>query len=243
MKACSVASQRGYGHDGDVRWRRRASASMAEVVRGRGRARGEGETVAELTAVAGERTASSGKGWSERGGEGDLRWPELRTSSVQRLRGERALGARPTRCKRRRRSSWTRWRSTRMTEGAATTTVRRQGRRPWWGTAKGERQGGMACPGLRGATWRRLGVQGSGGKQVTPWRARARRRHLPACLAGKKQLAGAGQHSAGPPGGPAGELAGLRLVNFSLFLCFSYLFYYFCNFRALLKMPGHFHKS
>ena len=95
-KACSVASQRGYGHDGDVRWRRRASASMAEVVRGRGRARGEGETVAELTAVAGERTASSGKGWSERGSKEDLWWPELRTSSVQRLRGERALGARPT---------------------------------------------------------------------------------------------------------------------------------------------------
>ena len=53
-KACSVASQRGCGHDGDVRWRRRASAPMAMVVRGRGRARGEGETVAELTAVIGE---------------------------------------------------------------------------------------------------------------------------------------------------------------------------------------------
>ena len=60
--------------------------------------------------------------------------------------------------------------------------------------------------------------RGAGGKQVAPWRAQARRRHLPACLVGKKQLAGAGQHSAGPPGGPAGELARLRLVSFSLSL-------------------------
>ena len=42
--ACSESSQRGCGYDGDVRWRRRASAPMAMVVRGRGRARGEGET-------------------------------------------------------------------------------------------------------------------------------------------------------------------------------------------------------
>ena len=33
---------------------------------------GEGEKGRWLTAVAGERTASSGKSWSERGGEGDL---------------------------------------------------------------------------------------------------------------------------------------------------------------------------
>ena len=92
----SGASLHGRGHGGDMAGGEELSAPMAMVVRGRGRARGEGETVAELTAVAGERTASSGKGWSERGGEGDLRWPELRTSSVQRLRGERALGARPT---------------------------------------------------------------------------------------------------------------------------------------------------
>ena len=39
---------------------------------------------------------------------------------------------------------------------------------------------------------------GAGGKQVAPWRARARRRHLCACLARTKQLAGMGQHSAGP---------------------------------------------
>ena len=68
--------------------------------------------------------------------------------------------------------------------------------------------------------------RGAGGKQVAPWRAQARRRHLPACLAGKKQLAGAGQHSAGPPGGPAGGLGGLRQVSssLSLFFLFFYLF-------------------
>ena len=40
--------------------------------------------------------------------------------------------------------------------------------------------------------------RGAGGKQVAPWRARARRRHLCACLARTKQLAGMGQHNAGP---------------------------------------------
>ena len=96
MKACSDSSLRACGHGGDMAGGAELSASMAEGVGGCGRARGEGDTMAELTAVAGERSVSSGKGWSERGGEGDLRWPELRTSSVQRLRGERALGARPT---------------------------------------------------------------------------------------------------------------------------------------------------
>ena len=90
--------------------------------------------------------------------------------------------------------------------------------------SEGERQGEWRVQGLRGATCRRPGVQGVGGKQVTPWRAQACRRHLPACLAGKKQLAGAGQHSAGPPGGPAGELAGLRQVSFSLSLFLFFLF-------------------
>ena len=101
------------------------------------------------------------------------------------------------------------------------TTVRRQGCRPWWGTAKGERQGEWRVQGLRCATWRRPGVQGVGGKQVAPWRAQARRRHRPASLAGKKQLAGAGQHSARPPGGPAGGLGGLRQVSSSLSLFLS----------------------
>ena len=45
--------------------------------------------------------------------------------------------------------------------------------------------------------------------------------------------------------GRAAWAGGLRQVSpcsFSPFL-FFYLFYYFCNFRALLKMPGHFQKS
>ena len=75
---------------------------------------------------------------------------------------------------------------------------------------------GVQCGGVQAS-------RGVGGKQVAPWRARARRRHLRACLAGKKQLAGTGQHSARPPGGPAGGLGGLRQVSsflspFSVFL-------------------------
>ena len=41
------------------------------------------------------------------------------------------------------------------------------------------------------------------------------------------------------------ELGQARATGKLLSLSFSvfYLFYYFCNFRALLIMPGHFHKS
>ena len=81
---------------GDYR-RRRVSVikgATATAIKRRGE---EGETVVELTAVALERTASSGKGWSERGSEGDLRRPRLKTSSVQRLRGERAAAGAGTR--------------------------------------------------------------------------------------------------------------------------------------------------
>ena len=61
---------------------------------------------------------------------------------------------------------------------------------------------------------------GEGGKQVAWWRARARRRHLSACSGESRQLTGAGQHSAGPPGGLPGEF---------LCLLFLYLFIYFCS--------------
>ena len=94
------------------------------------------------------------------------------------------------------------------------------------GNSEGERQGGNGMS--RGFGVQRGGIQasrGAGGKQVAPWRAQARRRHLPVCLAGKKQLAGARQHSAGPPSGPAGELAGLRQVSFSLFFFSVFLIY------------------
>ena len=57
-------------------------------------------------------------------------------------------------------------------------------------------------------------VHGRSGKQVAPWRARARRRHLSACSGGRKQLTGAGQHSAGPASGLPGKILSLSLFCF-----------------------------
>ena len=64
-----------------------------------------------------------------------------------------------------------------------------------------EQRGGerMRCPRGRSVDVEITQVsRGAGGKQVASWRARARRRHLCACLARTKQLAGMGQHSVGP---------------------------------------------
>ena len=69
---------------------------------------------------------------------------------------------------------------------------------------------------------RRNGDQGDAERLGGAWRARARHAHLPACSGKGKQLAGTGQHSAGP----AGLASGLRWrqVSFFLFLLFSVLF-------------------
>ena len=49
------------------------------------------------------------------------------------------------------------------------------------------------CPGARGRDVEVVQlVHGRGGKQVAPWRARARRRHLSACSGESKQLTGHG---------------------------------------------------
>ena len=81
-----------------------------------------------------------------------------------------------------------------------------------------------------------------GGKLLALWRAHARRRHLSACSGESRQLTGtrpaqcwAGQWAARWAG------PGKWLDPFSL--SFFLFFYYFCNFGALLKMPGHFQKS
>ena len=47
---------------------------------------------------------------------------------------------------------------------------------------------------------RRNGDQGDAERLGGAWRARARHAHLPACSGEGKQLAGTGQHSAGPAG-------------------------------------------
>ena len=174
-----------------------------------------------------------------------MRWQRRRgspavstkTGSVEVLQSVRALGARPARCSRRRRSERTRWHSTGTMEGATTLAMQRQVRRPWCGRARKGGGGRVRCPRGRGGDVEPMQCPGARrGKLLAPWRARARRRQLSACLAGTKQLAGMGQHSAGPPGGPAD---GLRPGKFSPSLLIS-VFLFFCRFVALSKMARHF---
>ena len=48
---------------------------------------GKRETEQRLTADSTASTAGSGKGWSRRGGEDDLRRPEMKTASMEALQG------------------------------------------------------------------------------------------------------------------------------------------------------------
>ena len=105
------------------------------------------------------------------------------------------------------------------------------------GKGRGRGDGGeWQCPGARGAS-REVGqlIRGEGGKLLAPWRAHARRRQLSACSGESKQLAGAGQHSAGPPGGLPGEF--LCLLFFFLFLFISVLCF------EIVKILFHLEKS
>ena len=81
----------------------------------------------------------------------------------------------------------------------------------------------MRCPRGQGGNVEITQVsRGVGGKQVALWRARAGRRQLCACLAGTKQLARMGQHSARPPGGLGGGLRpGKSLSHLFLFYFIS----------------------
>lgn len=58
------------------------AGELHAVSTGLERGNGEGGEVVGLTAVATELTVRSGKSWSERGGEGDLRRPRVKTSLV-----------------------------------------------------------------------------------------------------------------------------------------------------------------
>ena len=70
---------------------------------------------------------------------------------------------------------------------------------------------------------RRNGDQGDAERLGGAWRARARHAHLPACSGEGKQLAGTGQHSAGPAGlGRTGRSPGKLLPLF--IFCFLFLF-------------------
>ena len=96
----------------------------------------------------------------------------------------------------------------------------------------------------RGYVWqrqRRPGEQGGGG-------ARVRRAQLLLCLLARGRRRGC-PWGTGPPGVLASRAVTARgqvsQVGFSLCssFCFINVFYYSVNFRALLKMPGHYQKS
>src|SRR4051812_28729754 len=170
-----------------------------------------------------ELSVRSGTSRSKRGGDGDLGGRRLKTSSMRSFAGFRRGVA---------------WRSARGGGGgAAGHSGAARGRRGAWihgsvgaaASAMAVRERGRetgeewTCPLGRGhdvEDVQRVGRRS--GEQVTPWRARARRRHHPACLAGTKQLAGSGQHSAGPPGGPAGGSG--QVSPFLIFVFFSISF-------------------
>ena len=144
--------------------------------------------MAELTAVAGKRTASLGKGWSEQGGEGDLRWPRLKTSSVQRLRGERALGDGLGRSSGRRQNFLARQGNEWTAVAAGFTTARARLRRPWRRGSEGERQGEWACLGDSVHDMEAFAASrrwpGEAGKQGGGVASSCARRRAPARLAG-----------------------------------------------------------
>ena len=71
---------------------------------------------------------------------------------------------------------------------------------------------------------RRHGDQGDAERLGGAWRARARHAHLPACSGKGKQLAGTGQHSAGPASGLPGKWPGKTLsLSLSVLILFSIL--------------------
>ena len=117
-------------------------------------------------------------------------------------------------------------------DGFALLQEREQERRDMWEewSGRGVQGVGVALVDASGAS-----AEVGGGRHVA-----AGAGHAPLVL-----LARGGGRLAGASGlGRAGGLGGLRQVSsvLSLLFCF-YLFYYFYNFRALLKMSGHFHKS
>ena len=98
-----------------------------------------------------------------------------------------------------RRSSWARWLGMGMLVATSKANDSDGGPRASRERARERGRGRMRCPRGRGGDVEIIQVsRGVGGKQVASWRARALRRHLCACLVRKKQLAGMGQHSAGP---------------------------------------------
>ena len=151
--------------------------------------------------------------------------------------GRSALPDSAERTRASRRSCWTAQEGEGSTVAARFTPARARQRRPWRRRGEGEVQGANEVSGRSSGRRRSTSASsGTGGKQVAPWRAHARRRHLSACSGKRKQLTGAGQHSAGPASGLPG-----KILSLSLF-CFVFPIF-LCNCVALLKILKCFQKS
>ena len=118
-------------------------------------------------------------------------------------------------------------------DGFALLRKRERGRR---GRERVERSRGPG--GLRGNA---RGVQALGVKQEVARRVASRAGHAPVLLA-RRKTTGEGPGGLGRAGGLASWAATGKSGKFSLSPLFS-VFYYFCNFRALLKIPERFQKS
>ena len=173
--------------------------------RARGRA-GDGESTATVVGARGgerrrrRRCRASGDPWS--GGEEEGVEAELLSWSGERgVVGDDCYGER-----------WRRW--------CSVGRERERGR-------AGESEWGVGEVGAttRRRSTRRNGDQGDAERLGGAWRARARHAHLPACSGEGKQLAGTGQHSAGPAGlGRTGRSSG-KLLPLFIFCFLFYLIY------------------
>ena len=126
-----------------------------------------------------------------------------------------------------------------MTEGAATATVRRQRRRPWWERVRERGRGKMdvswGSGRRRGAS---LGVHGCG-RQAGGAVASSHMPTSPPSLPGGEEAAG--WH--GPAQCWAARWAGWWVRPGKLVSLLFLFFFSFCRFVAFLKIPRHFQKS
>ena len=142
---------------------------------------------------------------------------ELPGMTGQRMDGSGCGGA----CQRRQLRSAGRWGESQRGGEATGRVGRKRGRR-----------------GGRRGTRRRL--QGVGGSRRWPACGRGRRPRAPRPPGERRRTTGISQWTG--PSRVGWWAAPGKCLFFLSFFVFLFI-YYFCNFRALLKMPGHYHKS